>query len=148
MICEYLSLSAARLAKIAPAVLVMSLAVMPRAWAQDDVDCANAMAQQDMNFCAAKDYEAADAEMNAVWKDARAATKDLDAELSDDLKGAEAALLAAQRGWLAYRDGQCEVAGFEARGGSMEPMLVSGCLADLTRKRTQELKEFINGPEQ
>ena len=51
--------------------------------------------------------------------------------------------LPAQRGWIAYRDGQCELAGFEARGGSMEPMLVSGCLADLTRKRTKELKEFI-----
>ena len=66
--------------------------------------------------------------------------KDLDAELSDDLKGAEKALLAGQRGWIAYRDGQCDLAGFEARGGSMEPMLVSGCLADLTRKRTQELQ--------
>ena len=105
------------------------------------------MAQQDMNNCAASDYEAADAELNAVWKQARAVAKDLDAELSDDLKGADKALLAGQRGWIAYRDGQCELAGFEARGGSMEPMLVSGCLADLTRKRTQELKQFITGGE-
>ena len=56
---------------------------------------------------------------------------------SDDLKGADKALLAAQRAWIAYRDSQCELAGFEARGGSMEPMLVSGCLADLTRKRAR-----------
>ena len=105
------------------------------------------MAQQVMNICAYKDYEAADAELNAVWKEARTAAKDLDAELSEDLKGAEKALLAGQRGWIAYRDGQCELAGFEARGGSMEPMLVSGCLADLTRKRTKELQEFIGGGE-
>ena len=69
--------------------------------------------------------------------------KDLDADIDEHLEGAEEAVLAAQRGWIAYRDGQCEVTGFEAQSGSMEPMLVSGCLADLTRKRTKELKEFI-----
>ena len=129
------------------AALALLLAAAVPAAAQDDVDCNNQMAQQVMNICAARDYEAADTEMNAVWKQARTVAKDLDAELSVDLKGADKALLAAQRGWIAYRDGQCEVAGFEARGGSMEPMLVSGCLADLTRKRTQELKQFITGGE-
>lgn len=112
-----------------------------------EVDCENQLAQQDMNYCANKDYEAADAELNKVWSEARKTAKDLDAELSDDLKGADKALLAGQRSWIAYRDGQCELAGFEARGGSMEPMLVSGCLADLTRKRTSELKAFIDGGE-
>jgi uncharacterized protein YecT (DUF1311 family) len=129
------------------AALALFFAAAVPAAAQDDVDCNNQMAQQDMNYCAAKDYEAADAELNTVWKQARAAAKDLDAELSDDLKGADKALLAGQRGWIAYRDGQCEMAGFEARGGSMEPMLVSGCLADLTRKRTKELRDFITGDE-
>ena len=124
------------------AFVLVFVAASPAA-AQDEIDCENAMGQQDMNACAAKDYDAADAELNAVWKQARGVAKDLDAELSEDLKGAEKALLAGQRGWIAYRDGQCELAGFEARGGSMEPMLVSGCLADLTRKRTKELKEFI-----
>jgi uncharacterized protein YecT (DUF1311 family) len=113
-----------------------------------EVDCDNAMAQQDMNFCAEQDFEAADAELNTVWKDARKVAKDLDAELSEDLKGADKALLAGQRAWIGYRDGQCELAGFEARGGSMEPMLVSGCKATLTRARTREIKEFVGGGEQ
>ena len=130
----------------AAALALLCAAAAPAA-AQDDIDCSNQMAQQVMNICAARDYEAADAELNAVWKQARAVAKDLDAELSDDLKGADKALLAGQRGWIAYRDGQCELAGFEARGGSMEPMLVSGCLADLTRKRKQELKQFSTGGE-
>lgn len=128
-------------------VLPILFATLP-ALAQEDVDCNNAMAQQDMNYCAEKDFEAADAELNAVWKEARAAAKSLDAEQPDELKGADKALLAAQRGWIAYRDGQCELAGFEARGGSMEPMLVSGCRAELTRTRTKELKSFIGGEEQ
>ena len=32
--------------------------------------------------------------------------------------------------------------GFQARGGSMEPMLIYGCQAGLTAKRTDELKEL------
>ena len=35
------------------------------------LDCENAMAQLDMNICAHEDFEAADAELNAVWKEAR-----------------------------------------------------------------------------
>ena len=80
------------------------LAAGSAAAAEDEVDCNNAMAQQDMNHCAYLDYEAADAELNAAWKDARKTAKDLDAELSDDLKGADKALLAAQRAWITYRD--------------------------------------------
>jgi uncharacterized protein YecT (DUF1311 family) len=29
--------------------------------------------------------------------------------------------------------------GFESRGGSMEPMIVNGCMAEMTRKRIREL---------
>jgi uncharacterized protein YecT (DUF1311 family) len=129
-------------------LLALPLLLMARPAFGQEVDCNNQLAQQDMNFCAEKDFEAADAELNAVWKEARQVAKDLDAELSEDLKGADKALLAAQRAWIGYRDGQCELAGFEARGGSMEPMLVSGCKATLTQARTKELKEFIGGGEQ
>lgn len=114
-------------------------------FAQDDIDCNNAMAQQDMNYCAAKDFETADAELNAVWKEAKATAKEMDAAFDEPMKGAEEALIAGQRGWIAYRDGQCELAGWEAHGGSMEPMLVSGCMAELTRARTKQLKDFIEG---
>jgi uncharacterized protein YecT (DUF1311 family) len=134
--------------RLFPAALVLLVAVAGPAAAEDDIDCVNTMAQQDMNICAERDFEAADAGLNAMWKDARAAAKADDAEQPDDLKGADEALVAAQRGWLTYRDGQCKLAGFEARGGSMEPMLVSGCMADLTRRRTEELKEYVNGPAQ
>jgi uncharacterized protein YecT (DUF1311 family) len=124
------------------------LAANCAALAQDDIDCVNTMAQQEMNISAERDFEAADKELNAIWKEARAAAKADDASQPDDLRGADEALVAAQRGWLAYRDGQCKLAGFEARRGSMEPMLVSGCMADLTRRRTEELKEYVNGPAQ
>ena len=129
------------------AVLLL-LAVSARAAAQDDIDCNNAVAQQDMNLCAEKDFEAADAELNKVWKEARKAAKAMDAEQRDELKGADKALLAAQRSWIGYRDEECVLDGFEARGGSMGPMLVSACMAEMTRARAKELKEFIGGENQ
>ncbi len=50
------------------------------------------------------------------------------------------ALMASQQAWLVYRDAECTLQGFEAHGGSMEPMLVNACLADMTTKRIKELQ--------
>lgn len=114
-------------------------------WADDALDCGKAEAQSDFNICADQDFEAADTALNTQYKTTRAAMQAIDADLEADMKGAEKALLAGQRGWIAYRDGECEAEGFQARGGSMEPMLVSGCKATMTRLRTKELKELADG---
>jgi uncharacterized protein YecT (DUF1311 family) len=116
--------------------------------AQDEQpDCDNPVTQMEMNFCEAEAYRAADEELDKVWEEARGAAEALDAELSENLRGALDALVAAQRAWLQYRDNACKLAGFEARGGSMEPLLISGCLREMTEERTQELRDFIAGPE-
>ncbi len=128
------------------AAAFLALAALPAA--AQEPDCTDPVTQSDMNICADRDYQDADAELNAAWKEARASADQMDAEYDDDLKGAAKALIAAQRSWIAYRDGKCELAGFDARGGSMEPMLVSGCLAEETRRRTRELKAFVSGDEQ
>lgn len=112
------------------------------------VDCKNAVTQADMNMCAALDHEAADKELNAQYKKTRAAMVARDAQLDGDEKGAEKALLKSQRAWIDYRDGECEAEGFQARGGSLEPMLISGCMAKLTRQRTKELADLADSLEQ
>jgi uncharacterized protein YecT (DUF1311 family) len=119
------------------------------AFAQDDpeVDCNNAQTQTDMNICSQRAYDTADKALNVQYKKTRAAMVAADADLDANLKGAEKALVKAQRAWVDYRDGQCEAEGFQARGGSMEPMLVSGCKAALTEARTKELKALADGPE-
>jgi uncharacterized protein YecT (DUF1311 family) len=98
-----------------------------------------------MNLCAGKDYDAADAELNAQWKATVAALKARDKTIDrsyDSQPTHYDTLLAAQRAWLTYRDQQCLSESFAARGGSMAPMLHSGCMARLTRERTVELKEL------
>ncbi|CCE96859.1 hypothetical protein SFHH103_02364 [Sinorhizobium fredii HH103] len=131
---------------VAPAIGLL-LVLATSGFAQEpEVDCQKAETQRDLNMCADQEYQAADADLNKAYRKAIAAMQETDKELGGidaAYVGAVEALKKAQRAWIGYRDGQCELAGFEARGGSMEPMLVSGCLAELTRKRTAELKELL-----
>jgi uncharacterized protein YecT (DUF1311 family) len=46
---------------------------------------------------------------------------------------------------VAFRDANCALAGFQARGGSMEPMLISSCLAETSGKRAEELRQVSEG---
>ena len=126
------------------AVVAFGAALPPAVQAQD-VNCKEPQTQLDMTICAKKDWEAADAELNAAYKAAMAAMKQTDSYLSDDLKGAAKTLTTAQRAWIPFRDKACESYGFLARGGSMEPMLVLQCRADLTRQRTSQLKDLTQG---
>lgn len=136
--CNRKGLAMTRLYSIAALALLLAAPAMSQ-----EVDCASAMAQQELNYCADQAWEAADAELNAAYKLAIAAMKDMDANMPDDLQGAEEALRAAQRAWVVYRDANCVAAGFPMRGGSAEPMLVSGCMERMTRERTAELQALL-----
>lgn len=118
--------------------------------AQEDppLDCANAMSQADMNQCSYMDFERADKELNAVYKEALKSAVEADkqaAEMNEAYVGAAKALKKAQRAWIDYRDGHCDGVGYEAVGGSMQSMLISGCQARLTEHRTKELRELAEG---
>jgi uncharacterized protein YecT (DUF1311 family) len=116
-------------------------------------NCANPQAQQEMNYCAGEDFRRADAEINTVYRTAVAEAQAADREYArsgGDAAGGpgagpgeEATLREAQRAWVSFRDANCRLESFEARGGSMQPMLDAGCRATLTRARTAELR----GPE-
>jgi uncharacterized protein YecT (DUF1311 family) len=126
------------------------LASSATAFAQEDppIDCANAQTQHDMNQCAYMDFEKADKELNAVYKNALKSQAEVDkqaAEMSPEYVGAVKALKKAQRAWIDYRDGHCDGIGYQAVGGSMQPMLIEGCRAGLTTNRTKELRELIEG---
>ncbi|MEM9634719.1 MAG: lysozyme inhibitor LprI family protein [Pseudomonadota bacterium] len=113
--------------------------------AQQALNCDNAATQMEMTQCAYQDWQAADAELNAVYKSSMANMRTMDSDLSEHLKGAAEALQDAQRAWIPYRDKACQSYGFLARGGTMEPMLVNVCLTQLTQQRVKELKELAEG---
>lgn len=105
--------------------------------------CDEPMAQMDMNACALLDFETADAELNALWHETIADSRQADEEVNrdhDQRPTSQAVLREAQRAWIRFRDAHCTWEGYEARGGSMEPMLYNGCRAALTRERIAQLR--------
>jgi len=123
-----------------------TLGLLALAAGEPALDCTDPQDQSSMNICALRDFETADAAMNAEWRRIVAAEREADKGIDrsyDRQPKHYDTLLAAQRAWLTFRDQHCLLASFEARGGSMQPMLDSGCRADLTRERTKQLKSLV-----
>ena len=95
--------------------------------------CANPQTQIEMTQCAADAFKAADKVLNQVYQN-------LVAKLDDEEK---AQLKEAQTAWLKYRDTNCDFVADQYKGGTMRPMIYAGCLADVTKKRTSELRDQI-----
>jgi uncharacterized protein YecT (DUF1311 family) len=89
-----------------------------------------AQTQQEMNRHAARDFAAADVDLNKVYKQ-------LAGRLDEE---SQAKLKAVQRAWVQFRDAEAEFeADVEARGGTMAPVIYNGRRAELTKIRTEEL---------
>ncbi len=128
--------------------MLESLLLLISAPSGSPLDCRHAVAQADLSQCAWLDFKRADAALNTQWKRTLAYMRSRDTGLHDPREtppGYVEALQEAQRAWLRYRDANCRVAGYRARGGTMEPMLVSDCKAAMTRVRTAELRAQAKG---
>lgn len=123
-------------------LLVLACLTLPAA--AQEVDCPNAVTQQDMNQCAYADWEAADADLNTAYRRAIALMTRWDADLPRGEQGGAAALKDAQRAWITFRDKACEAEGYAMKGGSAEPLLVYGCMRQLTEDRTGQLNGFVD----
>lgn len=95
-------------------------------------DCGDPQTQLELNECAAEEYEAADKELNAVYSSYR---KSLPAESKTMLKEAQSA-------WIKFRDLSCAFEASGSIGGSIYHMVLSSCLAEKTRIRTEEIKKL------
>ncbi|UYZ08905.1 lysozyme inhibitor LprI family protein [Agrobacterium salinitolerans] len=113
--------------------------------AAQEPNCKEPQTQADMTICAGKDYEKADKQLNVDYQKLRKLLVERDKAADADGKGAADALVTAQRAWVAFRDANCALSGFQARGGSMEPMLISSCLAEMSTKRADDLRQLSEG---
>jgi len=109
-----------------------------------DQECLDATGQMMINACSAQRFERADAELNRIWTEMIAGAREDDrspdsGRTAEDQRSEEEILRTAQRAWIAFRDAHCEYEGLSERGGSMEPMIVSDCMAELTRQRIAQL---------
>jgi uncharacterized protein YecT (DUF1311 family) len=99
-------------------------------------NCSGAVTQMDMNACAAAEFQAADARLNATYQ-----------EVAGRLRGQEdpvRRLAAAERAWVRFRDAECEFETNQVSGGSIAPMVLAECRTELTRRREGELRGFLN----
>ena len=95
--------------------------------------CAKAQSQADLNDCWGKEYRAADAILNQIY---RQLVSMLDDEEKSQLKEAQTA-------WLKYRDANCEFVADQYKGGTIRPMVYAICLGNMTKERTTELRTQI-----
>lgn len=112
--------------------------------AAQDVDCANAEAQVELNFCAEAEFLEADDDLNLAYSDARDLMRQIDADLSAEERGAEVALRDGQRAWITFRDETCLAESYVFAGGSAQPMVYSGCQARLTQQRAAVLWDLVS----
>lgn len=92
--------------------------------------CEERSSQAEASACAYREYQAADAELNRVY---RQLSSKLDADALGFLRRAENA-------WLKYRDANCEYEDSFYAGGTMRQMITSFCMTRVTKARTAELK--------
>jgi uncharacterized protein YecT (DUF1311 family) len=97
-------------------------------------ECRNPMDQHTMNLCAGEEFDAADKELNEVYTRLLAAMDD---------EGYRAKLKVAQRNWIQFRDNECTFETADNEGGSIHPMVYTGCLTRLTRERTRALQAHL-----
>ena len=95
----------------------------------------HAQTQREMNAQAAKEYEAADATLNKVYKQV----------MSKLGKQSQTNLRTKQRAWIKYRDKEAQEVADENRGGTIAPMEYYLRLTELTELRIEELKKLTGG---
>jgi len=95
--------------------------------------CGESGNQFELNQCAAKEYQAADAALNKVYGQ-------LMSKLEDNHK---AKLKQSEIAWLKFREANCEFSSFINEGGTAYPMVYNGCLTSMTNDRTKELKAML-----
>jgi len=91
--------------------------------------------QAEMNETASKEYSKADAILNATYKLVLKKMKDSPHE--------KELLIEAQRAWLVYVKAHCKSVASAYEGGSMEGMIYSQCLTEMTKERTKKLNEYL-----
>jgi uncharacterized protein YecT (DUF1311 family) len=92
-------------------------------------NCTDPQTQMDLNLCAYKDFQAADAALNATYKEVMAKVS----------PAGQASLRKAEKSWIAYRDDQCAFETLGTVNGTINAMFVNECDTELTIAQTKRL---------
>lgn len=110
-------------------------------------DCTEPLFQAQINQCAEASYKAADLEMRSVYDQALAQYRDQDRRIAEEdarYANAEMLLRESQEAWTTSSRDFCAARTQSAQGGTMSASVHYGCLAMLTRNRTQDLQWLLD----
>ena len=99
-----------------------------------------------MTKCIWDRYEAADAELNEVWKQVLATIAPSEFMSAEQAAAWKAELVAAQRSWVTFKDKDCKGAvAYEWFGGSGANAAIGACLYNHSAARTDDLRQrYLN----
>jgi uncharacterized protein YecT (DUF1311 family) len=97
--------------------------------------CNNSFAQtqMEMNATAYANYKKTDDQLNKVYKQLMVIVD----------KNEKPLLIQAEKDWVKFRDSHCKFETSQYEGGSIQPLIYSTCLEELTKKRIAEIKASI-----
>lgn len=123
-------------------LLLTTLLLFSTVKSEEKIDCsAGGSTQMEMNICAGRLLQSADLELNSVYS---AVLKQHASDESFVKK-----LKIAQRAWVAWRDAELDALypneNPPTEYGSVFPMCRNSKLEQLTRERTKQLKQWLDG---
>jgi uncharacterized protein YecT (DUF1311 family) len=102
-------------------------------------DCADStQSNPELKACMARAADKADKALNDAYKAMQDAVRKQAKDMGQKADGALAALTAAQKTWLAYRDQECSFEDGLAFGGTATGGNYSGCLCALSLERAND----------
>ena len=105
-------------------------------------DCANASTTPEMTQCAALDADAAEAKLNATYKQLIQNLSQPDTE-SEKYSETRQKLQITQRAWIKFRDADCEAVYQANSGGTLRGLAALGCKRNRAEQRTRELQDYL-----
>jgi uncharacterized protein YecT (DUF1311 family) len=109
------------------AISASSQAIAPK------IDCAKANSTVEMKYCSQLSYQAADKQLNLVYRKVLGTTQGEPRQL----------LITGQQAWIKFRDNSCDFEVYQSRGGTGYEIFRNGCLEKLTKQRTQNLQDYL-----
>jgi len=107
------------------------LAASGAVWAENELDCENALTTPEVNRCLARDADAAEATMTTYLEASR--------ERLETQTEALAGLDKAQAAWENYRDTHCSAIYSYWQSGTIRGAMFTGCRINLAQERTHAL---------
>ncbi|WP_273728191.1 lysozyme inhibitor LprI family protein [Brucella gallinifaecis] len=102
-------------------------------------ECDDAQDQATMTKCANDELSKADKHLNANYHE-------IEKRLADD-EEAKKLLITSQRAWVKFRDAECNFSTSATVGGSIHPMMIASCRAQITTDRNKQFTDYLNCPE-